>query len=70
MRKIIGALISLVLVLPGFASTRPDSFRVELQTSVNAPYEKVFANLQNFTLKPPDGTLQVTWAVYGISNLI
>lgn len=48
--KIIGVLIALVLLLLGYASTRPDSFRVERQTTIKAPPDKVFANLQDFKL--------------------
>lgn len=48
--KIIGVLMALVVLLLGYASTRPDSFRVERQTTVKAPPDKVFANLQDFKL--------------------
>ena len=48
--KIIGGLVALVLLLLGYASTRPDSFRVERSATIKAPPDKVFANLQDFKL--------------------
>ena len=48
--KIFGAVVALVLLLMGYASTRPDSFRVERETSIKAAPEKIFANLQDFKL--------------------
>ena len=48
--KIIGGLVVLVLLLLGYASTRPDNFRVERSTTIKAPPDKVFANLQDFKL--------------------
>ena len=48
--KIIGGLVALMLLLLGYASTRPDSFRVERSANIKAPPDKVFANLQDFKL--------------------
>ncbi len=50
MLKIIAIVIGVVIVaLLAYAATRPDSFRVERSTSVKAPPEKIFANLQDFS---------------------
>ncbi len=37
-----------IVALLAYAATRPDSFRLERQTVIKAPPEKVFANLVNF----------------------
>jgi len=37
-----------IAVLLAFAATRPDSFRVERQTTIQAPPDKIFAYLQDF----------------------
>lgn len=39
--------VALVALL-AYASTRPDSFRVERSTTIKAPPEKIFAHLQDF----------------------
>ena len=41
-------LVVLVLALLAFAASRPDNFRVERTTTVNAPPEKIFALLNDF----------------------
>lgn len=42
------ALIALVAVLLVYASTRPDSFRIERTITIQSPPEKVFALINNF----------------------
>ena len=37
-----------ILALLAFAATRPDTFRVERQTTIQAPPDKIFAYLQDF----------------------
>ncbi len=41
-KKIIIALVVLVAAVLAYAATRPDSFRLERSTSINAPPEKIF----------------------------
>lgn len=48
--KIVGVVVVLVVALLAYATTRPDSFRLERQTTIKAPPEKVFANLNDFKL--------------------
>lgn len=48
MRIIVLLLIVGVLVVLGYAATRPDSFRLERSISVKAPPEKVFALINDF----------------------
>ena len=48
MRIIALLLIVGVLVVLGYAATRPDSFRLERSISVKAPPEKVFALINDF----------------------
>src|SRR5512146_2170299 len=43
LKKIAIGVVVLVVALLGYAATRPDSFRVERSTSINAPPEKIFA---------------------------
>ena len=45
----LGVLVFVVAVL-GYAATRPDSFSVERKISINAPAERVHANLNDFHL--------------------
>lgn len=42
LKKIAIAIIVIVAGVLGYAATRPDSFRVERATSINAPPEKIF----------------------------
>ncbi len=37
-----------IVALLAYAATRPDSFRLERQTTIKAPPEKIFANLVDF----------------------
>ena len=49
MLKTIALIVVVALVaLLAFAATRPDSFRVERQTTIQAPPDKIFAYLQDF----------------------
>lgn len=41
-KKIAITVVVLIVALLGYAATRPDSFRVERSTSINAPPEKIF----------------------------
>lgn len=47
-KKILGTLALLLVLLLTFAATRPDSFRVERSTTIKAPPEKVFAYFNDF----------------------
>jgi hypothetical protein len=42
------ALVILVAAVLGYAATRPDTFRVQRQASIQAPPEKIAALIQNF----------------------
>jgi len=47
--KTIAIVVTLaILALLAFVATRPDSFRVERQTTIQAPPDKIFAYLQDF----------------------
>ena len=49
MLKTIALIVVIALaVLLAFAATRPDTFRVERQTTIQAPPDKIFAHLQDF----------------------
>ncbi len=43
LKKIAIVIAILIVALLGYAATRPDTFRVERATSINAPPEKIFA---------------------------
>ena len=45
---ILGVLIAAVAVILIIASTKPDTFRVERRTTINAPPEKIFPLLNDF----------------------
>jgi uncharacterized protein YndB with AHSA1/START domain len=47
-KKILGTLALLLVLLLAFAATRPDTFRVERSVSIKAPPEKVFSYLNDF----------------------
>jgi len=47
-KKILLGILVLVVAVFAFATTKPDSFSVERKTSINAPPEKVFANINDF----------------------
>jgi hypothetical protein len=47
-KKILLALVVLVGAFFAYAATRPDSYRVERATSIDAPAEVVFAQLEDF----------------------
>jgi len=47
-KKILLGILVLVVAVLAFATTKPDSFSVERKTSINAPPEKVFANINDF----------------------
>jgi len=42
------AVVVLIVVLLVFVSTRPDTFRIERSTSINAPPEKIFPLINDF----------------------
>ncbi len=46
--KIVWVVMVLVIALLVYAATRPDSFRLERQTTIQAPPEKIFAHLNDF----------------------
>lgn len=49
MLKTIAIIIAiLIAAILGFAATRPDSFRIERSTSINAPPEKIFPLINDF----------------------
>lgn len=49
MLKTIALIVVIALaVLLAYAATRPDTFRVERQTTIQAPPDKIFAHLQDF----------------------
>ena len=47
-KKIVLGILVLVVAVLAFATTKPDSFAVERKISINAPPEKVFANINDF----------------------
>lgn len=47
-KKILLALVVLIAALLGYATTKPDSFRVERSTSIKAPSEKIFPYIDDF----------------------
>ena len=47
-KRILLGLLLLVCIVLAYATTKPDSFSVERKTSINAPPEKVFANINDF----------------------
>ncbi len=47
-KKIIIILAALLLALLAFAATRPDSFRVQRQITIQAPPDKIYASLNDF----------------------
>ena len=47
-KKILGVIVLLLVLLLAYAATRPDSFRVERSTTIKAPPDKVFAYLNDF----------------------
>jgi uncharacterized protein YndB with AHSA1/START domain len=47
-KRIVVGLLVLVCVVLAYATTKPDSFSVERRISINAPPEKVFANINDF----------------------
>jgi len=47
-KKIALGILVLVVAVLAFATTKPDSFSVERKISINAPPEKVFANINDF----------------------
>ncbi len=52
MRMVLLILIVGLLLVLGYAATRPDSFRIERSITVNAPPEKVFALINDFQKWP------------------
>src|SRR5450631_1877413 len=47
-KKIAIAIVVLIAALLVFAATRPDTFRIERSTSINAPPEKIFPLINGF----------------------
>jgi uncharacterized protein YndB with AHSA1/START domain len=52
MKKILSVLLLCLLGLLGYATTQPDSFRIERSITVKAPPEKVFALVNDFQQWP------------------
>ena len=52
LKKMAIGLVAALLLLLAFATTRPDTFRVERSTSIKAPAAKVFALLNDFHAFP------------------
>ena len=48
LKKILIAVVVVIVALLGYAATRPDSFRVERKATIQAPPEKVFALINDF----------------------
>ena len=48
LKKILIGILVLVVCGLAFATTKPDTFSVERRTTINAPPEKVFANINDF----------------------
>jgi uncharacterized protein YndB with AHSA1/START domain len=47
-KTILIVVVLAIVALLAYAATRPDSFRLERQTTIKAPPEKIFANLVDF----------------------
>src|SRR5690348_18166709 len=47
-KKILIAIVILVVAVLGYAATKPDSFRVERTASIKAPPDKIFPLINNF----------------------
>lgn len=47
-KKILIAIVILVVVVLGYAATKPDSFRLERTASIKAPPEKIFPLINDF----------------------
>ena len=52
LKKILIVVLAIIAGLVGFALTKPDSFRVERKTTIQAPPEKVFALVNEFQRWP------------------
>lgn len=50
MRKLLIALVLVVVAVLGYASTKPDQFHVERSIVINAPAERIFPHINNFHL--------------------
>lgn len=48
MRKVLIAILVLIAGVLGYASTKPDQFRVERSIVIKAPAEKIFPHINNF----------------------
>ena len=48
LKKILILIVVLIAVLLCYAATKPDTFRVQRTTSINAPPEKIFAIIDDF----------------------
>ena len=48
LKKIAIVVVLLIVVVLGLAATKPDTFAVERETTINAPREKVFALINDF----------------------
>ena len=48
MKKIAAFIVVVIVAVLGFASTRPDTFRVERSMLIKAPPDKVFALINDF----------------------
>ncbi len=45
---VIAVIAALIVAVLGYAATRPDTFRIQRQTTINAPPERVFDYLDDF----------------------
>jgi hypothetical protein len=48
LKKIVFAVLALIVLILAYAATKPDSFRVQRSISINAPSEKVFPLINDF----------------------
>ncbi len=48
MKKVLLVVLLVVVGVLGYAATQPDSFSVERRTTISAPPEKVYANIEDF----------------------
>jgi uncharacterized protein YndB with AHSA1/START domain len=48
LKRILLVVVALVICILGYAATRPDSFSVERKITINAPAEKIYANINDF----------------------
>ena len=47
-KKILIGIVVVIVAILGYATTQPDSFKVERHITINAPAEKIYANIADF----------------------